>query len=214
MKAHYKLLALTGSLLMLYGCSSSAVADEQPEAAGDSWVNSEIGELDSKVTEAEARTEQLSQDIAMISEGRSFYDVAIDHFAFDEIEYLTSKEIINGFPNGTFRPSQYITRSQTASMIVRHLDLTAPVDYEIQVTDIDANHHNYENLKAAEYHGIMTGNSGRMNDTANLTRAQMALVLTRAYPDEIPETATAIHLQIFLKAHLVMMKLIGSLMSV
>ncbi|MBM7631308.1 S-layer homology domain-containing protein [Geomicrobium sediminis] len=190
MKAHSKLLALTGSLLMLYGCSSSATADEQPEVAGDSWVNSEIRELDSKVTEAEARTEQLSQDIAMISEGRSFIDVDVQHNAFHEIEYLTSLGIINGYSDQTFRPSNSINRGQTAAMIARHLSLTVPDDYVLQAPDVSKSHQNYDDLRKVEYHGVMTGNNdGHMNPSNPLTRSQMAVVLVRAFPDEIPETS-------------------------
>ncbi|GAK02552.1 hypothetical protein JCM19037_794 [Geomicrobium sp. JCM 19037] len=169
MKSYTSLLTIfTGGLLLVSACSGeSATADEQPQAAGDDWVESEINELDEKLTGAEDRAERLALDIELLSEGRSFPDVRTDLFAFEEIEYLTGLSVINGYSDGTFRPYNQITRGQTATMLVRQLDLTAPDDYELQATDVRSSHQNFEALRIVEYNEIMMGNDGIMSQATH-----------------------------------------------
>lgn len=52
---------------------------------------------------------------------KSFSDIPEDYVYYDEINYLTDLGIINGFPDGTFRPKEFITNRQAAVMIVRAL---------------------------------------------------------------------------------------------
>ena len=52
-----------------------------------------------------------------------FKDVSSKYRFHDEILYLTGEEIITGFPNGSFKPDNVVTRAQAAIMIGRALDL-------------------------------------------------------------------------------------------
>ena len=60
---------------------------------------------------------------SILAMGHTFSDIGDDHRSKVEIEYLANEEIINGFPDGTFRPSENITRGQVALIIARSLDL-------------------------------------------------------------------------------------------
>lgn len=51
-----------------------------------------------------------------------FKDVASDHWAKDSIDALASAGIINGFPDGTYRPNIPTTRRQFEVVILRMLD--------------------------------------------------------------------------------------------
>ena len=44
-------------------------------------------------------------------------DVPLDHWAYDAIETLTAHGVIDGYPDGTFRGNQPITRFEMAKMI-------------------------------------------------------------------------------------------------
>ncbi len=44
-------------------------------------------------------------------------DVPLDHWAYDAIETLTVHGVIDGYPDGTFRGNQPITRFEMAKMI-------------------------------------------------------------------------------------------------
>ncbi len=49
-----------------------------------------------------------------------FTDIA-DHWAYDYIEFTAEKGIINGFPDGSFLPSNPVTKEQSLTMIYRSL---------------------------------------------------------------------------------------------
>jgi hypothetical protein len=56
-----------------------------------------------------------------VADSASFSDVHDELWAKNEIRFLTSKGIINGHSDGTFRPNDYVTRAQAAIMMNRAL---------------------------------------------------------------------------------------------
>ena len=48
-----------------------------------------------------------------------FTDVSKDHWAYEAIEELAEKGIINGYEDGTFKPNEPITRAEVATIISR-----------------------------------------------------------------------------------------------
>jgi hypothetical protein len=53
----------------------------------------------------------------------NFPDVPANHYAKISIEALSSKLVINGFEDGTFRPNDTVTRAQFATMLIKTLGL-------------------------------------------------------------------------------------------
>ncbi|MBQ4110330.1 MAG: S-layer homology domain-containing protein [Clostridia bacterium] len=47
----------------------------------------------------------------------TFSDINKEHYAYDSVEYLASKNIISGFPDGSFRPDANVTRAEFMKMI-------------------------------------------------------------------------------------------------
>ena len=45
------------------------------------------------------------------------------YWAFQHIEALAASKITTGFPDGTFRPTELVTRAQMATFLVRALGL-------------------------------------------------------------------------------------------
>ncbi|MDQ0298186.1 hypothetical protein J2S78_000594 [Salibacterium salarium] len=104
------------------------------------------------------------------------------------IGYLEARDIINGYPDGTFAPNKSIPRKHAASMLVEALDLDVPDDYELQATDVEEDSPYYSDMKAVEYHGLMTGSDQNIRPNETMTRAQMASVLVAAYDEKLPAT--------------------------
>ena len=48
-----------------------------------------------------------------------FADVPADHWAYDAVSELTSKGVVNGFPDGTFRGNQNMTRYEMAQIVAK-----------------------------------------------------------------------------------------------
>ncbi len=183
-------------VLFVSGCSDVG-ASKQEELASDEYVTKELDAVKKSADSLEERLAKVDRDIrALGGEGSSggagsgaggddspvrFSDIPSDHFAYDEIRFLSDRRVISGYPDGTFAPNQTITRAQTAVMLVRELGLTAPVDYELKATDVSRHSSAYNSIRIAEYHGLMRGTDGKMNPGEGLRRSQMAVVLARAF---------------------------------
>ncbi|MFJ7669576.1 S-layer homology domain-containing protein [Lysinibacillus sp. NPDC097195] len=103
-----------------------------------------------------------------------------NHWATAFIHEAAAKGIMKGYADGTFKPEQNITRAQAATMLVRSLGLTTTV--KAPFTDIASYDANTQAEIAAAYaHGLVKGNNGQFHPSQPITRAQLALMLKRAY---------------------------------
>ncbi|WP_437127846.1 S-layer homology domain-containing protein, partial [Pyramidobacter piscolens] len=48
-----------------------------------------------------------------------FSDVPMNHWAYDAVEQLSAKGILEGYPNGTFKGNRAMTRYEIATMVAR-----------------------------------------------------------------------------------------------
>ena len=53
----------------------------------------------------------------------SFSDVAPDYWSFRHVEYCVEESVVLGYPDGSYRPTQEVTRDQMAVYIARAFDL-------------------------------------------------------------------------------------------
>ncbi|PID04969.1 MULTISPECIES: S-layer homology domain-containing protein [unclassified Sporosarcina] len=109
-----------------------------------------------------------------------FTDIT-DHWAKDVIEMAAMKGIVSGYSDHTFRPEKSLTRAQATSIIVRALDLE-PKSTKWTFTDLaDYADSTKTDIQAAYDHGLVSGVNGHFMPNKPITRAQLALVLSRAY---------------------------------
>lgn len=78
----------------------------------------------------------LSLFIPNLASAKSFPDVQAGHWAIKEINYLSEKGIINGTPEGHFKPSDNVTRGQMALMLDLSLKLEKPSSYDHIFSDV------------------------------------------------------------------------------
>lgn len=88
--------------------------------------------------------------------------------------------IVKGYPDGSFKPNNQLTRAQSVSILVRALDLktseSAPFnDIGGYAAETQAE------IAAAYKYGLIVNPNGKFNPSNKVTRAQMALMLHRAY---------------------------------
>ncbi|CAM3228909.1 DUF4430 domain-containing protein [Filibacter tadaridae] len=101
------------------------------------------------------------------------------HWAEDYIYKAVQAGVVKGYTDGTFRPNNHLTRSQSVLLIVRAL--------ELETTD-KAPFKDIKNfpeetkmgIAAAYKYGIVKGSNGNFNPTRKVTRAEMALMMQRA----------------------------------
>lgn len=110
----------------------------------------------------------------------SFHDISASHFAYDAIIELTSNEIISGYSDGSFRPSDSVTRGQAAAIINRILKHTPK--NSVYFSDVDSKNRFAKDIAAIKELGVINGfpdGTFRPNDT--MTRAQMAVIVKNAF---------------------------------
>lgn len=111
-----------------------------------------------------------------------FTDVKREHWAISPILQLNDRNIITGMPDGSFQPEKSITREQAALMLVRELGIKLDGRPDPGFADVTPTTPNYAVIAAVANEGLFLGKSGnRFEPKATLTRAEMAVILQRAY---------------------------------
>lgn len=111
----------------------------------------------------------------------NFSDLNSVHWAFNEITYLTNLKVIEGFPNKSFKPDTNITRAEAAKLLSSTLNLAVSNSLR-NYKDVKTTHWARNAIESATAAGLFSGYpNGNFNPEQNLTRAEMAKILTVAY---------------------------------
>ena len=117
----------------------------------------------------------------------AYPDVDSTHWAAKEIGILTEQGVIIGYPDGTFKPDDNVTRAEFASMAIKalgqeHTNVAQPVNF----TDIEPSFWAYDAIQKALYFDLLScplqGEAFRPDDT--VTRAESITVAVNALTTE------------------------------
>lgn len=116
----------------------------------------------------------------------NFKDVSSNHWAKDEIKYLTERGVISGFTDGKFRPEATITRTQAVQMLLREKKISYQNVKDPGFVDMKPNAYGYKEVAKAVELGIIAGKVNKkgqkiFDPNGQLTRAEMAKILSLAY---------------------------------
>ncbi|MGP4070356.1 S-layer homology domain-containing protein [Halobacillus sp. B29] len=124
-----------------------------------------------EINSSEVTVEKPSNDV-------SFKDIE-GHWAEEEINYLVEDNLLVGYDDGTFKPNVNITRAEAATVISRELELEKVVS---DFPDVAEDHWASGYIGAATKAKILSGyNDGTFQPNENLSRAEMAIIVSRAY---------------------------------
>lgn len=118
----------------------------------------------------------------------SFPDVAEDHKNYKAIEYLDEKQIVKGYPDGSFGPDKLVNRAEALKMIIGALNISTDGKYEVLFPDVKKDDWFFPFVMAAKAEGIVGGyKDGKFKpaDTVNLVENLKMLLL--ASKVKIPE---------------------------
>ncbi len=121
----------------------------------------------------------------------SFSDVE-NHWAKKEIMYLSERNIIGGYPDGTFKPNEPITRAQASAMLIKALKIPLNEETTAQFKDVSKDSPYYKILSTVNEKGILRGDNGFMRPGEKTSRAQMAAILRRAFDMPLDKQPTFI----------------------
>lgn len=111
-----------------------------------------------------------------------FSDVpATKHFA-EAVNELAERNVIGGYPDGTFKPGDPITRGQAAAIIVKMLELDTEKVKDPGFKDVTLANGYYKAIAILAEKEIIGGYAdGRYGPNEPITRGQMASILVKAF---------------------------------
>ncbi|MFR3559760.1 MAG: ZmpA/ZmpB/ZmpC family metallo-endopeptidase [Paraclostridium sordellii] len=119
-----------------------------------------------------------------------FNDISSDYWAKNEVNYLASKGLLNGYEDGTFRPENPITRAEVATILVRS-NGDIKQKFKKIFPDIDDSHWANKYIEKAAELGYMLGyEDGSFKPDQVITRGETVVTLNRIYrnPCDLKET--------------------------
>ena len=125
--------------------------------------------------------------VFLIAPAFAYTDVSANQWAAKQIEILTEKGVIVGYPDGTFKPDDNVSRAEFASMAIKalgqeHTTVAQPVKF----TDIEPTFWAYDSIQKALYFDLIScppeGQPFRPDDT--VTRAESISVAVNALTTE------------------------------
>ncbi|MCG3088194.1 5'-nucleotidase C-terminal domain-containing protein [Sporosarcina cyprini] len=109
-----------------------------------------------------------------------YKDLSLNSWAYPYVSDLYYRDILE--KDNKFKPGQKITRAEMVSWIVKALDLKTEGVAAAPFKDLNGVSDNLKADIAAAYEaGIIKGEDGKFHPNQNVTRAQFALILDRAY---------------------------------
>jgi hypothetical protein len=140
-------------------------------------INRDLDALDSDLSRLIANAPASSH----ISSSSVPFDTK-GHWAESYVGELTQRGIIGGFPDGSFKPDDGITRAQFAAIAVKALNLpsaSGPASF----ADVSASYWANKAIASVSQAGLVTGfPDGSFKPEDKITRAQALVILAKALP--------------------------------
>ena len=118
----------------------------------------------------------------------AFYsDMQESHWAYKQIKQLSEKSVVIGYPDGTFKPDENVTRAEFASMAIKalgqeHTTVAQPVKFN----DIDKDFWAYDAIQKAIYFDLVSNpeKEGKFRPYDSVSRAEALSIAVNALTTE------------------------------
>ena len=109
-----------------------------------------------------------------------FLDISSSYVYYESINFLKSRGVINGYPDGTFRPNNTLKRSELAKMVVISSEIPA-VSARDCFPDLDPTQWYAEYVCAAKSAGLVKGYvDGTFKPSRDISRAEAIKIVAEA----------------------------------
>lgn len=115
-----------------------------------------------------------------------FTDVGTDHYAYEAVKTMKELGIINGYPDGSFKPQETVSRVEFATMMVKTLNLYVYDKAQSSFNDMGSNAWAIPYVEAAKPYltGYKTSTGISFKPDAPSVREDMAVALVKALKKE------------------------------
>jgi hypothetical protein len=160
--------ALVLSYYRAYESQCDPVNEDIPYSCMSQWGSQEMAEEGSSWKEILDYYYQPTE----ISRYRYLSDVPSDHVFYSVIDNLMQDGVINGYPDGTFRPDDEVSRAEMAKFVVNALGIEENTSCSA-FSDVPEDHVFYTPIMNLKCNGIVTGfEDGSYKPDAFVTRGQ------------------------------------------
>ncbi len=137
---------------------------------------------DYTVQENQAQVTSLQPLRADANAPTLFSDMTPDNWAYPYVSYLVEHGVVYGYPDGTYRPDDYVTRAEFCSMAVRALKLLGrPLEQVYEYMDLTPEHWAYPYIQTAANFGLVAGTpDGYFLPNDQVKRVEVIAVITSA----------------------------------
>lgn len=111
---------------------------------------------------------------------RAFIDVPASFWAREAIMKMTRLGYVNGYPDGTFKPDNQITRAEFVSILDKLLNLSDYSPLAPDFSDVSSKDWFYQAVENAVYAGIIKGYGRSFSPDRQVTREEAAVILVNA----------------------------------
>lgn len=113
-----------------------------------------------------------------VNEATKFSDVEADKWYSAAVGYLVAAEILSGYPDGTFRGNNQITRAEFTTIATKFYE-SAPTD-TISFLDVAESHWAYGFIRSAYSMGLIQGYpDGTFGPELSITRAEAFVIVNK-----------------------------------
>lgn len=179
--------------------TTAAAGNNNSNSSGGSSGGSSNGIVSTTTTTNEAAVEATSSVVIGGSENGtdinviSFNDVEKEFWAHDFIIGLATKGVVNGYPDGSFKPQNNVTRADFLIMLLRSLGYNTSIEiaYEDNFTDVEVGAYYAVACGMAKQLGIATGNpDGTFAPSNYITRQDMMILAKKALESKLGSEIT------------------------
>jgi hypothetical protein len=119
------------------------------------------------------------------SDSPLFSDIEKGFWALPFIERLWKAQIIEGFPDNTFRAQEPVTRAELAAMLTRTINWPlVAISFPPTFTDLDSRHWGFRYIETGTWQGAWDGYpNGSFQPDRYASRAEVAALISRLLPD-------------------------------
>ena len=149
---------------------------------------------DGKITRAEVSAifARLTQKNTLAQFVAQYSDVKINDWFTDSIMKLSSKGILTGYPDGTFKPNRSITRAEFANIVSKYIK--NPKSANETFTDVPMNHWAKNAIAMVKAEGWITGYpDGTFRPDAPITRAEAVSIVNRMFDRAADTNFVSVH---------------------
>lgn len=115
----------------------------------------------------------------------SFADVGAGYWAKDPIEQTSTVGLVEGYPDGTFKPERTLTRAELATLLVRASGVAMVDASQQSFKDVSEDHWARDYIATAQFHGYVEGYpDGTFKPSRMITKAEGIAVAARI--DQLP----------------------------